>query len=41
MIITLIITNILAFALGCGLGYLAHLCKTMPNEYIAPDENPK
>ena len=28
------------FAIGFGIGYLAHFCKVMPTSYIAPLDKP-
>jgi hypothetical protein len=33
-----IIVSIISFALGFAIGYVAHICKTMPREYIAGTE---
>jgi hypothetical protein len=38
-ILVAIATGVPSFVVGFGIGYVAHICKTMPTRYIAPDEN--
>jgi hypothetical protein len=39
--VTIIVFSLAWFAIGFAIGYVAHVCKTMPTKYIAQDENPK